>query len=157
MSRHNTRSPAEMLDAVTVAAESLIVVWGRALETLGARVSPSQLRVLVVVSRNEGMNLGALADAIGAIPSSASRLCDRLQAAGLLKREVCVGNRREVTLALSQEGRKLLTDLAELRRADIANVMDRMSPAGRDALLRGLTEFRSIAAPGDKSAGRRTA
>jgi DNA-binding MarR family transcriptional regulator len=142
------RAADELSDAVTEAAEALIAAWGRAFDTLGARISPSQLRALIVVSRDEGLNLGRLAEAIGAIPSSASRLCDRLQAAGLLHREVCTGNRREVTLALTPQGRTLLAELARLRREDIGQVLERMSPQGRQALLAGLTEFSSAIEPG---------
>ena len=51
------------------------------------RVSTSQLQALLVLQERGPMNLTALADELGAIPSSATRLCDRLVAADLITRE----------------------------------------------------------------------
>jgi DNA-binding MarR family transcriptional regulator len=128
--------------AVDAGLEALLVVWARAQEGLGTRVSPSQLRALLVVERRGEINVNGLAEELGAVASSASRLCDRLEAAGLLRRVSSPHNRREVLVGLTVDGRRLLAELAQRRQRDLAEVLAGMSPAGRASLLTGLRELR---------------
>jgi DNA-binding MarR family transcriptional regulator len=122
-------------------AESLVLVHGRCAAAVYPRVPPTQLRALQVVAERSTINLGGLAEALGMIASSASRLCDRLQAAGLLVRHTAVGDRRTVELALTGDGERLLERLREARRKDLAEVLDRMTELDRTALARGLRAF----------------
>jgi DNA-binding MarR family transcriptional regulator len=131
--------------AVDGAAGSLLSVWLSARERAAGQLSSSQLRALMVVEQSDGVNLRGLAMAMGILLSSASRLCDRLVAAGLMEREPGRVDRREIALHLTSAGRKLLDELRAERREQLAEVLDRMSPAGRQALLRGLQEFEAVA------------
>jgi len=137
---------ANLSAAVEAAAETLVIVWGRAQEALLQPVSASQLRALLVIDMAGAVNLNGLAEKLGAIPSSASRLCDRLQAAGLLTRSAGRTDRREVVLSLTPDGRNLLRTMQTTRRTDIAKVLDAMSPDDQAALLAGLEAFRTAAA-----------
>ena len=65
---------------VEAAAEALVGIWSHVAESLDVRISPTQLRALTAVGRYGELNLSQLAEALGALPSSASRLCDRLEA-----------------------------------------------------------------------------
>lgn len=143
-------SPTDDLSAaVSAAAESLVSLWLRAADRASERVSPSQLRALIAISRHDGINLSRLASELGAIPSSATRLCDRLVAAGLMHREPSPRNKREVRLFLSPEGRGLLDQIAANRQADLAGVLSRMPPADRESLCHALESFaRAAADPG---------
>jgi DNA-binding MarR family transcriptional regulator len=96
---------------------------------------------LLIIEREEGLNLGALADGLGVILSSASRLCDRLIAAGMLDREASPTDRREVCLTLTASSRDLLAGLRADRQRRLDHVLAAMTPAGRDALLKGLRDF----------------
>ncbi|MFH9863971.1 MarR family transcriptional regulator [Streptomyces sp. NPDC017202] len=125
------------------AAELLEVLWGRAST---APVSASQLRVLLILEHHEGINLRTLADALASTPPSASRLCDRLQAAGFVERTVGRSDRREVRLYLSGRGTAFLADLRARREKVLRAVLDQMSPAQRAALLQGLEAFCDAAA-----------
>ncbi|WP_202124356.1 helix-turn-helix domain-containing protein [Actinomadura physcomitrii] len=80
--------------------------------------------------------------------SSASRLCDRLEAAGLLIRDPG-RDRREVTVRLSADGQALLDRLRVRRRAELAGVLEAMPAPARAALLRGLSEFHEAASGHD--------
>lgn len=131
--------------AVDAAAGSLLSVWLSARERAAGQLSSSQLRALMVVEQADGVNLRGLAMAMAILLSSASRLCDRLVAAGLLEREPGRVDRREISLHLTAAGQKLLDELRADRRELLAEVLDRMSPAGRQALLRGLQEFDAVA------------
>jgi DNA-binding MarR family transcriptional regulator len=144
--RQPNQPPAEIAASIEAAAESLVLIWDRCLDRIRPRVSASQLRALLVVDRHQPINLGGLADELGAIPSSASRLCDRLEAAGLMRRQTSEDDRREVALTLTQAGSRMLEDLRSARRAELATVLTSMTPAARSALLAGLRGFRDAAA-----------
>lgn len=142
----NDRSAAVEAAAVEAAAEALVLVFGRAAEGLHPRVSASQLRALLVIERHQQINLNKLAEALGAIPSSTSRLCDRLQAAGLLDRSIGRSDRREVGLSLTGDGGRLLAAMRAERRTDLARVLAEMPDPARAKLLAGLHEFGAAAA-----------
>lgn len=135
--------PAEVARVTSTAAELLEVLWGRATT---APVSASQLRVLLVLEHHEGVNLRTLTDALSSTPPSASRLCDRLQAAGFVERTVSPVDRREVRLHLSGHGHAFLADLRARREGVLQAVLEQMPAAGRAALLQGLEAFCDAAA-----------
>jgi DNA-binding MarR family transcriptional regulator len=132
---------ADMSASVDEAASALISVFEAAREQAHTRLSASQLQALLAVEREEGLNLNALAERLSVILSSASRLCDRLVAAGVLDREPSSADRREVILTVTNAGQALLDELRLDRQRRLEEVLAAMSPAARDALLRGLREF----------------
>ena len=132
---------------VETAAEALVGIWARVAETLDVRVSPTQLRALTAVGRYGELNLSQLAEALGALPSSASRLCDRLEAAGLLTRDTGRVSRRAVSLRLTADGEALLEQARQRRREQIAQVLGAMTASGRDELAGGLAAFQRAAEP----------
>jgi DNA-binding MarR family transcriptional regulator len=105
-----------------------------------------------VVERDEGINLRRLAGRLRMMLSSASRLCDRLVAAGLVSRVPGRVDRREIALFLTPSSRQVLADLRATRRELLSEVLERMSPAGRAALVHGLTEFAEAAVREPRSA-----
>lgn len=125
----------------SVAAELLEILWGRAST---APVSSSQLRVLFIIEHNEGMNMRALADSLGSMPSSVSRLCDRLEAVGFVERAPSSSSRRELQLHLSNRGRTFLTDLRARREQELRAIVAQMPASKRAALLDGLEAFCNV-------------
>jgi DNA-binding MarR family transcriptional regulator len=142
--RHPANLPDDLVAAVAAAARPLVMVWGWADGIAQAQVSAPQLRALLVVGHHGSLHLNQLADQLGVIPSSASRLCDRLVAAGLLDRRVSEQNRREVVLTLRTEGQRLLDTVEHDRRDALADVLNGMKPGGRKALLSGLEAFAEV-------------
>ncbi|MDT0529942.1 MarR family transcriptional regulator [Micromonospora sp. DSM 115977] len=126
------------LDAV---ADALLTVWEAARERTTSRVSGAQLRAIMLVEQHEGINLRRLATGLDMLLSSASRLCDRLVAAGMLEREPGRFDRREISLHLTPESRRLLAELRDDRRQQLAAILADMTAEGRQALLRGMREF----------------
>ncbi|MET9197768.1 MarR family transcriptional regulator [Streptomyces olivaceus] len=135
--------PEEAARVTSTAAELLEVLWGRAST---APASASQLRVLFIVEHQAGINLRTLADSLASTPPSTSRLCDRLQAAGLIEREVSRTDRREVRLHLSSRGHAFLDDLRARRERELQAVLHLMPQSKRTALLEGLEAFCDAAA-----------
>ncbi len=145
--------------AVESAVESMLAVLDSARLAQTPTVPPAQLRVLTIISRSEHSNMSRLADALDVVPSSASRLCDRLEATGLLRRVPDPRDRREVRLMLTPAARRMLDDLRQRRRQALEKVLERMTPGGREDLVRALAAFDSAAEQdGDEDgAGLRTA
>jgi DNA-binding MarR family transcriptional regulator len=133
--------------AVDDAAPALLAVWDAARQRATPLLSGPQLNALLVVEHQEGINLRGLAAQLRMILSSASRLCDRLVASGMVERVPGRADRREIALFLTPSSRQLLQDLRATRRELLTDVLERMTPAGRAALLRGLTEFAAAADP----------
>lgn len=134
------------LEACTL-LETLEVLWGRANEMPGgAPVSPPQLRALTVIESWEGINLRDLGEALGSTPPSVSRLCDRLEAAGLLQRSRGTLNRREVELRLSRRGQEVLAQMRAWRAREIKTVLSRLPATQLDALSQSLQAFSAAAA-----------
>jgi DNA-binding MarR family transcriptional regulator len=125
--------------------ESLLGVLDGARLAQSPTVPPTQLRVLSIIAGNQHTNMSRLAEALDVVPSSASRLCDRLEATGLLRRVPDPRDRREVRLLLTPAAQRVLEDLRERRRTALAEVLDRMTPAGQQDLVRALAAFDTAA------------
>ncbi|WP_310431366.1 MarR family transcriptional regulator [Streptomyces sp. 3330] len=123
------------------AVECLTTVWAVAAQDPALRLSAHQLRALRVLQTTPGLNLTALAEHLDIGMPTASRLCDRLEAAGLLERGYHPLSRREVQLRLTAPGRRVLTETAQRRAQALTVVLRLMEPAERAALRRGLRAF----------------
>lgn len=135
----------EQVHAVTVAAQALVGVAAQGVAEVEDRVTLPQLRVLMLVATRGGLNLGALAEAMGVHPSNASRACDRLVEAGLLGRAESTLDRRNLTLELTNDGRALIDELINHRRAAIATILERLPESRRRTLASAMLSFAQAA------------
>ncbi|GAA0570236.1 hypothetical protein GCM10010172_63370 [Paractinoplanes ferrugineus] len=140
---------ADVAAAVESAAESLLSV----LDAQAPAVPPAQLRVLTIVASNRHTNMSRLAETLEVVPSSASRLCDRLEANGLLRRVPDPRDRREVRLMMTPAAQRLLDELRSRRRRALATVLERMPAAVRQELVHSLTAFAEATDPDRDDAG----
>lgn len=119
--------------------ELLEVAWERRHSELStAPLSAAQTRVLYIVEREPGINLSALGHRLAAAAPSVSRLCDRLQAAGFLRRTPRPQDRREVQLELTEAGTEHLHHIRHRRERALRQAMERMTPQERQALVTGI-------------------
>ena len=138
-----TSSPVEFDGDLAVAEDALSALteaWEAAVEEPGSTVPPAQLRAVLAIAAGP-VNLTALATRLRASASATSRLCDRLQQAGLVTRDPAAPDRRGVLLSLTPAGANLAAWVREQRRVRLAAILAGMHPAGRHALisfLRGL-------------------
>lgn len=137
---------ADVAAVASSVVELLEVLWGGGRDLATAPVSVSQLRVLYVLETDDGINLRTLTETLDSRPSSVSRLCDRLEAIGLVQRTASAASRRELELHLTSAGRVFLRDLRAAREQSLERVLDAMPGADRRALLSGLRSFRAAAA-----------
>jgi DNA-binding MarR family transcriptional regulator len=119
------------------AARTMVGVSVRAADQLGS-VSLVQLRALTVVDEVDGANLLQLSDGMGVTVSTASRLVDRLVAAGLVDRRPSEATRREIALTLTEQGRSLLSRYDELRLRELRRRLDQLPLRKRAAVVNGL-------------------
>ncbi|MFF1410734.1 MarR family winged helix-turn-helix transcriptional regulator [Streptomyces sp. NPDC058289] len=126
---------------VAQAATGLVDLWDRTAQAASPRLSDLQLRALTATRRHPGINLTRLAEEVGARAPAASRLCDRLEAAGLLHRRRSEDDRREVGLVLTRHGHEAIDELHERRFQALRQVLGDMPPDRRRCLLEGLRAF----------------
>ncbi|MFJ6719249.1 MarR family winged helix-turn-helix transcriptional regulator [Streptomyces sp. NPDC091259] len=132
--------------ALSTVSQLLDVLWARGQEAVSTgSVPPSQLRALFVIEANQGTNLRALSEALGSRPSAVSRLCDRLEAVGLLRRTASAHSAREIELHLTRAGQDTLDQIRAFRRREVTDVLASMPPAQLAALALGLAAFEDAA------------
>lgn len=128
-------------DRLELALRGLLELSVGVLSAMEESVSPSHLRALQSLEHLGGAKVTVLGEALGVPPSTASRISDRLTAAGLITREVAPDNRRATWLDLTPAGREVLSDLAGARAKALERVAAAMRPEERDALLLGAEGF----------------
>jgi DNA-binding MarR family transcriptional regulator len=144
------------VEAVMGAADVLLRVVARSVAEVEDAVNTPQLRVLVLIHSRGPQNLGGVAAELGVHASNATRVCDRLVAAGLLERHEDPVDRRYIRLELSAKGRDLVRSVLEHRRQAIAAVIARMPAGKRPALASALEAFAAAAGGQGTSDGRFT-
>ena len=129
------------VDSAESGLAALLEACERAVEEIGPTVPPAQLRALLVIDKGGSLNLNRLATLLGASASAASRLLDRMQAAGLVTRDRAAASRREIVVVPTESGRRLAEWVRGRRRAALAKLLEGMSADGRQALVQGLREL----------------
>lgn len=118
-----------MLAAIVLDLQAL---WDGAVADMGSTVPPAQWRALLVIHRFGTPGLNILARELRASTSATSKLCDRLDHAGLVTRTTSATDRRGIVLSLSEAGQRLVR-WAEARLRDrLGVVVAEMSPSGRE-------------------------
>ena len=97
-------------------------------------VTRPQWRVLTVLSRNEGINQGMLADRLEVEPITLSRMIDRMQDAGLVERRADPGDRRAWNLYLSADAAPLIVELRALGEILSEEALEGVSETERETL-----------------------
>jgi DNA-binding MarR family transcriptional regulator len=145
-SRRGTAAAAtEQVDRVVAATRVVAALIAESLASLEPALTMPQWRVLVLA--NEGdCNVSAVAEDLRVHMSNATRICDRLVAAGLLERRRADYDRRHVLLVLTAEGKALFESAMDYRRRGIEAVMALMSPEDRAALASAMSVFVDAAA-----------
>lgn len=128
---------AALLDTTRI----LVGVATRALEQLDADVSVPQFRLLLVLSELGATPSAQVAGRLGTVASSVTRLADHLEGAGHLSRHRGRPNRSVVSLELTASGRELVERVVGWRRAQLAEIVERLSAAEHAELTSALRLF----------------
>ncbi len=134
-------SSAALVDAVLTSSRVLVAVAARSMASVESEVTLAQYRALVVLAERGEQRVSALADVLDIHPSTATRLCDRLAAKGLIERAGSSTSRREVDVGLSDAGVAVVTSVTVRRRDEIRLIVEAMPADSRDQLVAALTAF----------------
>jgi DNA-binding MarR family transcriptional regulator len=129
---------AEIVDAVLAANRVFVAVASNALASSTADVTLPQFRALVLLDANGTMSVAQLAEAMGVVPSTATRMCDRLVAKKLIRREVDRSNRRQMLLSLHAKGEELLAESTRRRKQEISRLLRAIPAAEQHRLAESL-------------------
>ena len=116
------------------ASRALVGVAARSLAGTEETVTLVQYRAMVLLAARGEMNVGGLADALDVHQSTATRLCDRLVARGLVDRRHSPQNRRAVVVSLTRDGQELIRSVTAKRRAELDRIMQRLTAKQRTAV-----------------------
>jgi DNA-binding MarR family transcriptional regulator len=100
------------------------------------KMTPTKLRALDVISEEGGVRVGELADRIGIDETTATRLVDRLEEAGVAERRSAAGDRRVIVVGLTTAGVLLVRQVAQRRKRFLCDVLTALEPDERTELVR---------------------
>ena len=135
----------DLVSALLTASRALVGVSARSLACVEDAVTITQFRTLVVLEGHGDTRLNQLAERLGVTPSTALRMVDRLIAAHLVTRRENKADRREVLIALTVEGTRLVREITARRRAEIAAIVAAMPREGRQGVVAALNAFAQAA------------
>ena len=135
------RFSATSAGQIEAASRAIAATTMAALDSLQATATPTQLRALLILEQTGGCNNTELAERLAIFPSSASRITDRLTAAGWITRETAVRDRREIRLILTPAGQRAVAQFVDRRTDLIDAVLAGMTSAEQAALLIGLAAY----------------
>jgi len=136
-----TPTPEDVVRQLERATRGLLALNVSVLERMEKRIGLAPLRALQALARIGPSLVTELGVELDLLPSTASRLSDRLTEAGYITRRVSPTNRRATLLELTDAGRAVLDELIALRVKAFGEVTQRMSEADRAALVRGARAF----------------
>lgn len=136
-----TESIHGVTSAVLAASRVLVHISARSLAAVEDSVTLPQFRLLVIISVFGPMKLVALAERLAVNPSTAMRMVDRLVAGELVARRANPRDRREIVIDLTEHGRRTVDQVMARRRQEIADIVRRMRPEQRAALIEALSAF----------------
>ena len=129
----------EVTEAIILASRALVGIAMRALDGNADEVTLPQYRTLVVLGCGGPRRLADLAEALGVSPSTATRMCDRLVRKELVSRTHDELDRREVKLAITAAGRRIVADVTHRRRDEVRSLLGAIPVPLRRQLVSSLT------------------
>ena len=114
------------------------------------RLTAEQFWLLRYLERQCPVSVGALAEALGITPSSATTACKRLEQAGLVTRTRQATDKRGVLVVLTAQGRAQLDELRRRQREAVGRLLAVLDPQEQATLQRLLAR---VLAAGRQGAG----
>jgi DNA-binding MarR family transcriptional regulator len=119
----------------------LVSVAYRSLRTPDETLPLPHFRALALLAEHGPCTAGKLAQALDQVPSTTTRICDKLVAAGLVTRHNRPENRREVEVSITDAGKQLVKRVMRARAAELQRILRRMPAASRTALAESLPDL----------------
>jgi len=103
---------------------------------------PSQIHVLVSLTKNPSMNMTELARALNVSVQQISKVVDELVKKGLVRRTLSETNRRMVFVELTEKGEAISQHQIKQRAQMIDDFFSDLTPEQKRTVLEALTIFR---------------
>jgi DNA-binding MarR family transcriptional regulator len=133
-----------LVDAMIDVLPGLVGVATRSIAAVDGDVTVPQYRALAILAVTGSQNLGTLSERLQVHPSTATRLCDRLVAKGLVLRRAGRNDRREVSLELTRRGRRTVEQVTALRRQEFEKMLARIPTSQRRSLRVALARLAAV-------------
>jgi DNA-binding MarR family transcriptional regulator len=104
-------------------------------------ITLSQLQALTHVAERRSCSVGSIADGLGVTHPAAVKLVEKLARKGLITRRVAAADHRQSEIAATGAGRAIVNRVRQERMQRLVEVLDRMTPEERHALIHGLQAF----------------
>ncbi|MEG6616345.1 MarR family transcriptional regulator [Peptococcaceae bacterium 1198_IL3148] len=104
-------------------------------------ITPSQFTALKYLNQHDSNLLSDLAEGLLISNAAVTKMTDRLEKKGLVKRVNHAGDRRATVLKLTALGKELVSKATQAETNGWKKVIDRMSETQRDALMQGIQAF----------------
>jgi len=129
----NENNPDTMLDCARLMVEAVPLVM-RTIRVESHRHAPAdlslpQLRTLGLLAIHPGISLCVLAEQLGLLPSSASKVVDQLVTRVLVTRQEDPADRRRAILTLTEDGKEMLHSS---RQAILPYISERLATLSTD-------------------------
>ncbi|MGI8757183.1 MAG: MarR family winged helix-turn-helix transcriptional regulator [Acidimicrobiales bacterium] len=138
-------SSESVAEAVLRSSRALVAIAARSLSASQEDVTLPQYRAIVVLCAGGPTTMSELAEELACSASTATRLCDRLVAKGLVHRAPREANRREVEVQATPSGAALVKAVTKRRRVEIERIVEAMPARQRPALVSALQSFAAAA------------
>ncbi len=135
----------QAVDAVLTSSRVLVALATQSLGAAADDTTIAQYRSLVVLASRGPQRVGDLAAAMGVTPSTAGRMCDRLLARGLIRREHSREDRRAVQISITGDGRQVLDQATDRRRMLIGGILRKLPTRQQAAVAAALQAFAAAA------------
>lgn len=136
IAEHDSELAQDIAIRISVLARLLRSDFDRQLSETS--ITRSQLSLLAVVQRRPGATQRAIAEILDMSEASAGRLIDRLCADGLLERRERDDDRRARAVHITEAAEPLLSQAAELARANSERIFEGLNEAQLEELQQSL-------------------
>lgn len=113
----------------------------------GSGLTPSQQAALATIGHRGPLPLGALAEEEQITPPSATKVVDKLEAAGLVERRPDPDDRRVAHVAITRQGRSTLDTLRARKTAWLAQRLAGVDPADLTRVADAVEVLERLAGP----------
>lgn len=127
----------DMVETVADASRALVAMTARSLAGLSEDVTLPQYRLLVVLTTQGPQRIVDIAAALAVNPSTATRMCDRLERKSLVERQAVPDDRRVVQIIATKSAQRLMTAVMRRRRAEIRRLLAHLTERERTQVVRG--------------------
>jgi DNA-binding MarR family transcriptional regulator len=134
----------DIVDEIVGQLEPLVARQRKSLVEAGCfrHISSTHLHVLYMLATSGRMPMSRLAEQLDVSLPNVTGIVERMVERGMVERSRPEDDRRVVEVRICPSGRALLDEIDMVKRQQMANVINRLSPEQQERALRTFTELR---------------